>query len=118
MSFATDYGTAYKLLREGRVDRTLLDKVLYGEYGTDWDARRADRRTFETVRRDVFSRVQAAIYAFKMVKEMRRQKVLVNVLMSIADESTDKTAVPAKHIHLFPVTVNRTVVKMQKDPNA
>ena len=111
-SFATDYTTAYRLLRQGRADRDLLAKTLDNTTHT-W---RADRKAFESVRHDVFGRVSAAIYAFKMAKEMRRQKSLVNVLMGIKKEA-EARKVGSKNVTLFPITVNRTVIKMQKDPN-
>lgn len=127
MSFATDYATAYRLLRTGAPATETFYSIFpelvqgagpkIGEITT-----RPTRSQWRALKERVgrFGRVQAAIYAFKMVKEMRRQKVLMNVLFDIKEEQPTQV-VNKTPINLFPVTVNRTVVQMRdpdKGPNA
>lgn len=81
MSFATDYNTAYRLLREGTVRREDLDTVLDRKAPYD-DALRQARKAIAARGFRAMGRVRAAVYAFKLVKEMRRQNVLVAYLMN------------------------------------
>ena len=113
MSFATDYNTAYKLLREGTVHRKDLGIVLDRKAPYD-DIVRQARKAIAARGVGAMGRVRAAVYAVKLVKEMRRQKVLFNHLLFII-EDTETRKVGNKNITLFPITVNRTVVQM-RDP--
>jgi len=120
MNFASNYTEAYQLLRAGRVDRELWDRVMYGDYEGNYDARRNDMNALRGVRVHALGRVKAAIYALKMAKEMRRQRSLMTVLFDIKEEQSAQI-VNQRPINLFPVTVNRTTVQMRdpdKGPNA
>jgi hypothetical protein len=120
MSFATDYMTAYRLLRTGRTDAETFYRV-FPELREDAGPKigdiftRTQRYTALSERVGVVGRVKAAIYAVKLATEMRRQKLLVNALFNIKQEEPTKT-VHERPITLFPITVNRTVVQM-RDPD-
>jgi len=119
MSFATDYITAYRLLRHGDVpddigralgyeDKDILLR-LRARFG-----RVSLREAVDKSRVRIFGRIKAAIYAVKMVKEMRRQKVLITNMLGLEQEPDGIREIHKKSINLFPITVHRTVVQMRE----
>ena len=117
MNFATDYTTAYGLLRQGGCVREQVhdDTRDRGRLLLRLPDTRGVGRVYNIIRRGSLGRVQAAIYAFKMVKEMKRQKVLMSTLFDVKAKEDTRTIV--KHpINIFPMTLNRTIVQM-RDPD-
>lgn len=115
MSFASEYTEAYRLLRGTTATRqeVAADQVIErGDQTLHLPDTYGVGRLYQIIKMRGLGRVKAAIYAFKMVRELRRQKILMNVLFSVPEDAADQSAVQTKHIHLFPVTVNRTVVQM------
>lgn len=115
MNFATDYTTAYELLRAGGAIRHEVppgtqrerDQILVGMADTYGKG-----RLYNIVKDGAVGRVKAAVYAFKLAKEMRRQKVLMNLLFDVKPKEDTRTIV--KHpINFFPMTLNRTIVQMR-----
>lgn len=106
MSFAADYCSAYRSLRTGvepsKFDRAFFDKGM--EYVKSRLLLNAN------VLRPI-NRVKAVLYAFSIAKEMRRQRLLVRGLFNIKEEQPKQT-VYQRDITLFPITINKTTVKM------
>jgi hypothetical protein len=122
MSYAADYATAYRLLREGRVDRKLFDKAFLPTFDYT-GSREAAKALRDSVRVDIMGRVQASFFAVKLARQMRKQRSLVTVLCNLKDEAEDREVPREKRlITLFPITVNRNITQVKisdpKDLNA
>lgn len=121
MSFATDYFTAYKLLRTGTPDtrltnilRSLPRKEVLSASHLQVELKRVfGYHTISDFGKALVpvARLAAIVYAFRIAREMRRQRILVRGLFDIKEEPPVKV-IHHKDITLFPITVNRTTVQM------